>query len=147
MQNRMANPPERSSFALNFGNARCLSRPLQDFFGRAASIASQAASGSNSRSLNSPAPRSHCAPSITTHSPLMYSAMSLMRNAARLASSSCRPKRFIGCLSLTFLVLKKHLPQRKLYAALTIRANDPPPLNVHLKCVRGDVTLLHPDYP
>jgi len=39
-------------------SAHYSSSPLQDFFGRAASIASQAASGSISRSLNSPAPRS-----------------------------------------------------------------------------------------
>src|SRR5207302_5122914 len=66
---------------------------------RACSIFSHIASGSSTRSLNSPAPRSHWPPSITTHSPLMYSAMSLSRKAARLANSSWRPKRFMGCLS------------------------------------------------
>src|SRR5256885_1976663 len=71
------------------------------FFARAASIASQADSGSIVKSLNSPAPRSHFAPSITTHSPLMYSAISLSRKAARLVSSSWRPKRFIGFFSLS----------------------------------------------
>src|SRR5258705_11136114 len=49
-----------------------------------------------SRSLNSPAPCSHWPPSITTHSPLMYCDISLIRNAARLVSSSWRPKRFMG---------------------------------------------------
>src|SRR5450755_722619 len=44
---------------------------FQDFFVRAAAMASQAESGSIRRSLNSPAPRSHWAPSITTHSPLI----------------------------------------------------------------------------
>jgi putative ABC transport system permease protein len=41
------------------------------FFWRPDSMASHAESGSKPRSLNSPAPRSHCPPSITTHSPLM----------------------------------------------------------------------------
>src|SRR4029077_7519087 len=59
-------------------------------------MASHAESGRVRRSLNSPAPRSQRAPSITTHSPLMYSAMSLIRKAARLVSSSWRPKRFMG---------------------------------------------------
>ena len=49
-----------------------------------------------SRSLNSPAPCSHWPPSITTHSPLIYCDMSLIRNAARLVSSWCLPKRFMG---------------------------------------------------
>src|SRR5262249_48020751 len=48
------------------------------------------------RSLNSPAPCSHWPPSITTHSPLMYGAMSLMRKTAKLVSSWCLPKRFMG---------------------------------------------------
>src|ERR1700685_484171 len=69
----------------------------QDFLERADSMACQAPSGSESKSLNSPAPRSQRAPSMTTHSPLMYSDMSLRRKAARLVSSSWRPKRFIGC--------------------------------------------------
>src|SRR5258708_25559060 len=70
-----------------------------DFLVRAAAICSQAESGNISRSLNSPAPRSHCAPSITTHSPLMYGERSLNRKAARLVNSSWRPKRFIGLFS------------------------------------------------
>src|ERR1700722_5204842 len=68
----------------------------QDFLERADSMACQALSGRSRRSLNSPAPRSQRAPSITTHSPLMYSDMSLRRKAARLVSSSWRPKRFMG---------------------------------------------------
>src|SRR4029077_9780959 len=66
------------------------------YFLRADSSMSQAASGKSTKSLNSPAPRSHKPPSITTHSPLIYSERSLSKNAARLASSSWRPKRFIG---------------------------------------------------
>src|SRR5260370_16751073 len=84
----------RSSSALNFGNGRCRNKTLQGFFGRAASICSQAASGNISKSLNSPAPRNHCAPSITTHSPLMYSAMPLLRNPPTPPRSCSRPTRF-----------------------------------------------------
>src|SRR5205823_4592353 len=58
------------------------------------------AGGANVQAMGQPRLRGHCRPSITTHSPLMCSAMSLRRNAARLASSSGRPKRFIGCFSL-----------------------------------------------
>src|SRR5258708_36671809 len=66
------------------------------FLTRADSSCSQYESGSMSRSLNSPAPCSHWPPSITIHSPFMYCDISLMRNAARLVSSSWRPKRFMG---------------------------------------------------
>ena len=46
--------------------------------------------------VNWPAPFSHSPPSMTTHSPLMYSVASETRNAARSASSSCRPARLSG---------------------------------------------------
>src|SRR5580700_9692103 len=42
---------------------------VRAYFFRADSSMSQAASGRSRKSLNSPAPRSHRAPSITTHSP------------------------------------------------------------------------------
>ncbi len=58
--------PLRSLHRFRFGSSAFLAF-------RAASIASHVSSGRSTRSLNCPAPRSHCPPSITTHSPLTYS--------------------------------------------------------------------------
>ena len=51
MRVRMGNRSERSNFASNFESGLCLSKLLQDFLERAASICSQAASGRSSKSL------------------------------------------------------------------------------------------------